>query len=178
MTQSTVCKTMRKTFILLGFFLSCQSLTAQIKWLTFEEAIALHKQEPRKLLVDIYTDWCGWCKKMDKDTYSITHISSYINSHFYPIKLNAEQKGDIQFDGKTFQYKTSGRRGVHEMAMALTNNKLSYPTTVFLDEQLRIIQPVPGYIKAPQMNAIIHFISENHYKNTAWETYRASFTGE
>jgi uncharacterized protein YyaL (SSP411 family) len=60
-----------------------------VKWLTFEEAIALHKENPKKVLIDLYTDWCGWCKVMDRETYSNAEISTYINENFYPIKFNA-----------------------------------------------------------------------------------------
>lgn len=142
-----------------------------VNWLTFEEAISLHEQNPKKLLIDLYTDWCGWCKVMDRETYSKTEIANYINQNFYPVKFNAEQKQSVEFNGHTFEYIPSGRRGVHELAAALTNNQLSYPTTVFMDEELRIIQPIAGYLKPEQMEPILLFIGDDHFKTTEWAEF-------
>lgn len=146
--------------------------TKGVEWLTFEEAIALHEKEPKKLLIDLYTDWCGWCKVMDQKTYSQEQIYKYINENFYPVKFNAEQKEPVEFRGHTFEYVAQGRRGVHELAAALTRNQLSYPTTVFMDEELRIIQPIAGYLKAEQMEPILEYIGGDHFKTTEWEEFR------
>lgn len=145
---------------------------AEVEWLTFEEAIALHEENPKKLLIDLYTDWCGWCKVMDRETYSKTEIANYINKNFYPVKFDAEQKEVVEFNGSTFKYVASGRRGVHELAAALTNNKLSYPTTVFMDEELRIIQPIAGYLKPNQMEPILLYIGGDHFKDTDWAEFK------
>ncbi len=143
----------------------------EVEWLTFEEAIALHKEEPKKLLIDLYTDWCGWCKVMDRETYSKVEIANFINENFYAVKFNAEQKQPVEFNGHTFNYVPSGRRGVHELAAALTNNQLSYPTTVFMDEELRIIQPIAGYLKPIQMEPILLYIGDDHFKTTKWDEF-------
>lgn len=145
---------------------------SKVEWLTFEEAMSLHEKEPKKLLIDLYTNWCGWCKVMDRETYSNPQLSSYINENFYPVKFNAEQKEEVEFDGHTFKFIPSGRKGVHELAAALTNNKLSYPTTVFMDEDLRIIQPISGYLKPQQMEPILEYIGDNHFKSTKWEDFQ------
>ncbi len=145
---------------------------SRVEWLTFDEATALHKKNPKKLLIDLYTDWCGWCKVMDRETYSNVQLSAYINENFYPVKFNAEQKEPVQFDNHTFNFIPSGRRGVHELAMALTNKQLSYPTTVFMDEELRIIQSVAGYLKPKQMEPILKFMGEDHYKIRTWKEYK------
>lgn len=143
----------------------------EIKWLSFEEAMELHEENPKKLLVDLYTDWCGWCKVMDKKTYSKVEIANYINENFYPVKFNAEQKQEVEFNGHTFKFIPSGRRGYHQLAAALTNNKLSYPTTVFMDEELRIIQPIAGYLKPEQMEPILLYIGDDHFKTTKWDEF-------
>lgn len=143
-----------------------------VKWLTFEEAIELHKENPKKLLIDLYTDWCGWCKVMDRETYSNAQLSAYINENFYPVKFNAEQKEDVIFNDHTFKFIPQGRRGYHELAAALTRSQLSYPTTVFMDEELRIIQPIAGYLKPKQMEPILNFIGGDHYKSVAWADYK------
>ncbi|MEQ9403426.1 MAG: DUF255 domain-containing protein [Cyclobacteriaceae bacterium] len=147
---------------------------SKVEWLTFEEAVELHKNNPKKLLIDLYTDWCGWCKVMDRETYSNAQLSAYINENFYPVKFNAEQKEEVIFSGHTFKFIPSGKRGYHELAAALTRNQLTYPTTVFMDEELRIIQPIAGYLKPHQMEPILNFIGDDHYKKTPWDEYKKS----
>ena len=73
---------------------------ATLKWYTWEEAVELNKTKPKKMFVDVYTDWCGWCKKMDKSTFADPAVAAYLAENFYPVKLNAEQKADIQFAGE------------------------------------------------------------------------------
>ncbi len=152
------------------------SQAQEIEWLSFEEAVEKSKKEPRKLLIDIYTDWCGWCKKMDREAYANEVIAEYINENYYAIKFDAEQREDIEFDGHTFKFVAQGKRGVHELAAALTNNKLSYPTTVFMDEKFQIIQPIPGYMNAKSLEPIITYIGEGLYKEkVAWQEYQKNF---
>ncbi|MEM6641538.1 MAG: DUF255 domain-containing protein [Bacteroidota bacterium] len=151
---------------------------SSVEWLTIEEALELHSGEPRKLLVDLYTNWCGWCKVMDRETYGQADIAEYINKNFYPVKFNAEQKASVSFRGHTFNYVSQGRRGVHELAAALTSNRLSYPTTVFLDEELRILQPIPGYLRPEQMDPILKYFGDNHFKTTQWVEFTAQYQAD
>lgn len=144
---------------------------SQVNWMTFEEAIEASKSEPRKIFIDIYTDWCGWCKKMDAQTFSHPDIASYINENYYAVKFNAEQKESINFKGHEFKFIASGRRGVHELAVALTNNNLSYPMSVFMDEEYKILSPVPGYQKAPFFDAVLKYFGEEKYKQMKWEEF-------
>lgn len=168
---------MKKGFAILVVLLSLTYLAdaQELKWYTFEEAVALSKKKPKKLLIDIYTDWCGWCKKMDAEAYSNKFLIDYINENYYAVKFNAEQKEDVEFNDHTFKYVASGRRGVHELAVALTNNKLSYPTTVFMDEEFRIIQPVAGYMKAKDLHPILEYFGENAYTDTSWEEFQKDY---
>ncbi|WP_258097973.1 thioredoxin family protein [Marinoscillum pacificum] len=166
---------LRLTF-LIGFIgLASITQAQEVKWMSFEEAVEASKKEPKKLLIDVYTDWCGWCKKMDKEAYANESIAAYINETFYPVKFDAEQKEDIEFDGHTFKFVASGRRGVHQLAAALTNNKLSYPTTVFMDEEFRIIQPIPGYMTAQSMDPILQYIGGDKFKSVKWEEFQKNF---
>lgn len=158
--------------LFIGVMAFGQTETDRINWLSFEEAVELNKENPKKVLIDIYTDWCGWCKRMDKDTYEKALIINEINANYYAVKLNAEQREPIEFDGHTFKFFPSGKRGVHELAAGLTQNKLSYPTTVFMDEEMKIIQPIPGYMKPDKLHPILKFIGEDHFKNTSWEEYQ------
>lgn len=165
-------------FILLSIFalsLSAQDEKAGINWMTIEEAEAAAKDEPRKLIIDVYTDWCGWCKRMDKTTFSNPVIVDYVNEHYYAVKLNAEQKDSISFRGYNFKFVKQGRRGYHELAAALLNGKMSYPSIVYMDENLDMIQAIPGYQDAKSLEKIIKYFGENRHTELSFEDYQKDF---
>lgn len=144
----------------------------KIDWLTLEEANELRQKEPRKILIDVYTDWCGWCKRMDATTFSDPELVEYVNANYYAVKLDAEQKEPITVGGKTYEYDpNTGRRGVHEIAKELLQGKMSYPTIVFLDERMNMIQPLPGYRDAKEMQPILEYLATEAYKETPWEEW-------
>ncbi len=148
--------------------------TAQeINWLTWEEAVELSLTDtnPKKMFVDVYTDWCGWCKKMDKDTFKNPQVSAYMQENFYMVKLDAEGKEPIEYQGNTFKFVPSGRRGYHELAAALLQGKMSYPTVVFLDENRNMLSPVPGYQRVKPFMQIAQYFGDNVYKEKDWQTY-------
>jgi thioredoxin-related protein len=152
---------------------SFNSYGQDIKWLTWEEAVELAQTDaqPKKMFIDVYTDWCGWCKKMDKDTFQNPAVSKYMQENFYMVKMDAEGKDPIEYKGNTFKYVPSGRRGYHELAAALLQGKMSYPTVVFLDEGLNMLSPVPGYQQVEPFMQIAKYFGENIYKDKDWATY-------
>lgn len=145
---------------------------AQINWLTWEEAQVKNQAEPRKFIVDVYTKWCGWCKKMDAATFKQPQIASYINSNYYAIKFDAETKSDITFKNKVYKYIRQGSTGYHQLASEITFGRLSYPTIVFFDENLNIIQPLPGYQDPASLEKILKYFAEGYYKTTPWKKYQ------
>lgn len=162
------------SILLFIFFLFVSGVQAQeVAWLTWEEAVqkASTDSQPKKLFIDVYTDWCGWCKKMDKDTFQNPEVAAYMRENFYMVKLDAEQKDPIEYQGKTYTFVPSGRRGYHQLAAALLQGQMSYPTVVFLDEDLRMLSPVPGYQKPVEFLKIAKFFGEDIYKQKDWQEY-------
>ncbi|WP_394970672.1 thioredoxin family protein [uncultured Croceitalea sp.] len=164
---------MRRILIILTFVLTCTVSAQEVTWLSWNEAYELSQtdENPKKIFVDVYTDWCGWCKKMDKDTFQNPEVAEYMKANFYMVKLDAEGKEDITYDGKTFKFIPSGRRGYHELAAALLQGKMSYPTVVFLDEEFKMLSPVPGYQKVDPFMEIARYFGDNIYKEKDWKTY-------
>jgi thioredoxin-related protein len=140
-----------------------------VKWYSIEAADSLRSKTPKKLFIDVYTDWCGWCKVMDKNTFTDSKVANYLNRHFYSVKLNAEQKTPIKFDGHTFTFMPEYRS--HELAIALLQGQMSYPNIVYVDEQGQPIQAVPGYQTPEAILPILVFFAENHYTKLSWEDY-------
>ncbi|MFT6370504.1 MAG: thioredoxin-related protein [Maribacter sp.] len=153
-------------FTLVGF-------AQEVQWLSFSQAIELTATEenPKKVFIDVYTDWCGWCKKMDKDTFQNAAVAQYMEDNFYMVKMDGEGKDPIDFKGKTYKFIASGRKGYHELAAALMQGKLSYPTTIFLDEEMNMLSPVPGYQKPEPFLNIAKYFGDNIYKDKDWKTY-------
>jgi thioredoxin-related protein len=150
--------------------------TAKIKWLDFEEAVALNKKKPKKMFIDMYTDWCGWCKKMDAATFINPVIVEYMNRNYYAVKFNAERKDTVTYNGTAFvNPNPTGTRATHQLAQELLSGRMSYPSFVFLDENLAKVTVVPGYRKAPEFESILNYIASNAYKTQKWEEFSASF---
>jgi thioredoxin-related protein len=164
---------MRKLLFSICLLFSLVINAQEIQWMSFEDAVAMTQNEgnTKKVFIDVYTDWCGWCKKMDKDTFQNPEVAKYMQENFYMVKFNAEGKEPIEFDGKTFEYVPSGRRGYHQLAAALLQNRLSYPTVVFLDEDMKMLSPVPGYQKVQPFMQIARYFGENIYKEQDWKSY-------
>lgn len=150
----------------------------EINWMTIEEVQEAAKKEPRKVLIDVYTNWCGWCKRMDQNTFSNPKIAEYINENYYAVKFNAEQKDSVQFQDHTFKYVAQGKRGYHELAAALLNGKMSYPHMVYLDENLQLIQAVPGYQDAPAFEKVIKFFAQDEFKEQSFDEYQKNFKSD
>lgn len=143
----------------------------KIKWHTMEEVQNLNSNNPKKIFIDVYTDWCGWCKKMDATTFQDPKIIKILNEDFYAVKLDGEGTEAIIFKDREYKFVPQGRNGYHELAAALMNGKLSYPTTVYLDENLNMIQPIPGYMEVKNLEPILIFLGKDHYKNQTWQDF-------
>jgi thioredoxin-related protein len=157
-----------------------QAQDKKINWVTIEQAQELHKKNPKKIFVDIYTDWCSWCKRMDAETFTHPVIVDYINENFYAVKLNAEQKEPIVFKGVKYENERADqRRGAHNFAIAILQGRMSYPSVAFFDENLGLIYALPGFRTPLRMEPVLVFFNEDIYKsNPNLDEFSASFQGK
>ncbi len=142
----------------------------EIEWLTIEEAYNRTQKEPRKTIVDVYTAWCGWCKVMERETYTNPEVIDYLNKTFYMVKLDAESRKEIVI-GNT-KYNFDEKTGANQVATLLLQGKLSYPTTVFLDDKYNMIQPLPGYLNAKAFHQIITYLGDEYNKKEPFDQYK------
>ncbi len=125
------------------------------QWTTLDNAIALSKKDNKKILVDVYTDWCKWCKVMDEKTFQNSEMKSHLEENYHLVKFNAEQREEAVFNGKTYNYVSNGKRGSHTLASELLDGQLSYPSLVVLDSDLNKLQTIRGYKSPEQLKEIL-----------------------
>jgi len=165
-------------FFLALFFVSISGLAqdiSNVKWYSIEEAEKLNKQQPRKILIDVYTDWCGWCKKMDKETFNHPVIAEYLNENYYAVKLDAESKEEIVFKGTTYKYVAQGARGYHELAAGILNGEMSYPSIAYMNEKMELLGVLKGYKSAQDQEPWLNYIVEEKYTSESLEEYLKRF---
>jgi len=146
-----------------------------LNWISWDEAIELNKKEKKKILLDVFTYWCGWCKKMDTETFTNPYLAKYLNDNYYLVKFDAESKEPLQYKGKEFRYVRTSKGGHHEVAEEFLRGHLSFPSIVFLDENLDIIQPIPGFRDAEELLMISSYFGSSKYKETPWSVYQKDF---
>lgn len=169
-----------QSFISYNFQAPASELTGPVKWYTFSEAVALQKVKPKPIMVDVYTSWCGPCRMMSANTFGNEIIAKYLNENYYPVKFNAETFDTVSFNGYSFYNKNAPgtQRPVHDFAASILDNKLMYPSIVFLDQDIKRIQIVTGYHTPNQFEPIMKYFGSGKYKDTNWEDFQKGFTPE
>lgn len=144
-------------------------LEDKIQWLSLDEASKIAEKTGKKILVDVYTNWCGWCKIMDQKTFSNAEVIQLINANYLAVKLNAETKDSLVYKGVKFGFNPEKR--ANQLAYLLLNGKMSYPTTVILNEKSEILTPIAGFIEPSIMVKVLKYYGENHHLKMKWEEF-------
>jgi thioredoxin-related protein len=157
--------------------------SATINWMSFEEAIAAQKENPKKIMMDAYTNWCGPCKLLDKNTFHNADVVEYVNENYYAVKFNAEGNESITFRGKTYtnpRYnaaKANSRNSSHQLSSFFRIH--AYPTILFLDEEANYLAPVKGYRTPKQLELYLKLFGNDDHKKVKtaeeWEAYQNNF---
>jgi thioredoxin-related protein len=170
-------KRMIVIFLVITLGLNIQGIAQKetVKWYSIEEAIELNKTEQRKIFIDVYTDWCGWCKKMEATTFTNPAIAKILNEEYYAVRFDAETNDTIDFAGKQFINEGGRSRSPHQLAVALLQGKMSYPSIAYLNEDNQLLTAVPGYKTADSLKPILMFFAEDAFKSQSFEEYQKNF---
>lgn len=161
--------------------LQAEEETSLVKWMKLEDAMKAYEKQPKPIIIDFYTDWCGWCKRMMQTTYSNQALAAYINQNFYPVKFDAEGKDTIEYLGKKYAPLGVGQRQTHALAAKLLQNKLMYPTTLFLNNfdknknDFALSMLAAGYLDEKKIEPMLVFSLENAFRNSSFDDFNDQF---
>ena len=133
-----------------------------LKWTDYTSGVKEAAATNKKILIDVYTDWCGWCKKMDSDTYTDKGVSDYLNAKYVLVKLNAESSKKESVDNKE----------VTEAQIASAFGVNGYPTTIFLESDGHPITMAPGFMKPESFITVLRYIGDDAYKSMGFQDYQ------
>lgn len=158
-------------FVIFPFIAGAQN----INWLAVDSAFELNASKPRKIFVDVYTDWCYWCKVMERKTFLNKDVIDYLNTHFYSVHFNAEDKDTITVLGKKYtpNYEYSK---YNSLSISLLHGQMAFPSFNFTDEKNETIAVVPGYWKPKSFLKLLIFIAEDYFKSYNWSDFDKKFT--
>ncbi|MBL4745022.1 MAG: thioredoxin fold domain-containing protein [Flavobacteriaceae bacterium] len=160
---------MKKLSFLFILLISISINAQKINWMSLEDAVAAQKTNPKKIMIDAYTTWCGPCKMLDKNTFGNTDVAAYVNKNYYAVKFNAEGNKEITYNGNVYKNpgydpaKANRRNSGHQLASYF--GVRAYPTIIFLDTEAKLIAPITGYQKPSQLEIYLKMFHTNAYKN-------------
>lgn len=163
------------SIFLFTVFVGCVSSKSSSKtkfWQSWNDVSIQEKIKKKPILIDIYTDWCVYCKVMDNTVYKNDSVINYIQQHFYSYKLNAEKNDTIVWNNTSFNY--NSKYQVHDFAVHLSKGNIAYPTTVVIDiEENSFFET--GVLKLKEMEFFLRYFIEAHPLNISKENYSKNF---
>ena len=141
-------------FIFSPLVVLAESSKGKVSWLSYDKGLELAKKQNKHLIVDFYTTWCGWCKRMDKDTYTNSEVKKLLTDNYVAVRLNAESSKNLSIDGKNLT----------ERQVAQDFKVSGYPTTCFLKPDGERIACLPGYAGPEHFAIILSYIKDKAYE--------------
>ena len=136
----------------LAAFAAPPAAAADGLWRDWNTGLREAASSSRPVLVDVHTEWCGWCKRMNRDVYARKDVREYLQKRFVTISLDAEGGEAAQYEGKTFTSRS----------LAARFRVTGYPTTIFLAPDGTHLANVPGYIPAERFLLLLRYIGDGH----------------
>ena len=149
----------------------------KIQWLDFAQLEQAMQKSPKYIFIEVETDWCVYCKMLNKTTFTKKQVIETLNKSFYAIKLNAEKPQKIRFAGNDYPFVTqSNGQGIQGLVLALKAQ--SYPSLLVLSPDYKVIHRHNGYVKAKKLAPLLTYLGEEKYKQQTWETFIKKYQKE
>jgi len=140
---------------------SSYNINDDSKGKSFEEILKLAQKDKKKVVIQVYADWCSWCKKMEKETFPDAFVQKELKRNYYMYRLNGESNETIEYDGRKWTKaeltKAFGIRG--------------FPSTIFLNFNSKPITVLPGYVDAKTFAQILQFIGDDLYTKMTFDEF-------
>jgi thioredoxin-related protein len=148
----------------------------KIKWISLETLEEQYAKSPRPILIDVYTNWCGWCKEMDRITYCNKKLVKYVNEHYYALRLDAESKDSLVFNNRRYGFNKLYKS--NELAIRLLSGRMEFPTTVFLPAIEAEPAALSGYLTAKEMEPPLKYFAGGGHQSQSFIEFNKTFKGE
>jgi thioredoxin-related protein len=155
----------------LGAVASKSEAQNNIQWVSWEQAIQQAKAQHKKIFIDVYTEGCMPCKNMEQTTFSNADIVQYVNQNYVAVKLDAKYRKDLSYNNQTYKYTCEYGTCFHQLVAELLDGQLNFPSVVFLDENLNLIQAISNYQDPVQFQCIMTYFGQNINRKMTWEKY-------
>ena len=129
-----------------------------------DDAIAMAEKSPKKILLSVTAEWCGYCKKMDREVYGQQVVADLIDEHFYPAYIDTDSKNEVNFMGETYT----------EQELAWAFRITGTPTTIFLSAEGKPLGVQPGFIPGDVFKKLVSFVGTDSFKSMSFDEYEPS----
>ncbi len=136
-------------------------------WLAMAPAVAQSRAEQKVMLVHAYAVWCGWCERMDRETYTDSTVQAYVAEHFVATRIDLENQTEIPFFEHTMTMAALGR------AFGVAGT----PTTVFVGPDGQPITKIAGFRDAPTLLLVMQYVNGGTYETESFQQYLDRING-
>ena len=128
------------TLVLSASFHPARNGNTEVTWMDIEQVQQVTIDTPKKVFIDFTAKWCGWCKVMDKKTFTDAAVISYLNENYYAVRLDFDSKDVFNYLGKDYTAKQ----------LAEANGITGLPTMLVASADFKNVEKIIGYQKPKQ----------------------------
>lgn len=172
---------MKKLLLIIAACIFTFNIQAQVKWESIEQASQAPNTEKKAYFIDFYTSWCGWCKKMDKETFTDPTVIKILNKYYIPVKFNAEGNSEFKWNGIKYNNAATtagGRPSTHTFARTILGQEMGFPSFGIFTSDKSLQNIIQGYQTSDELIPILWYFASGDYKKYTFDTYLRIFAKE